>query len=69
MQNENKLSSAEKWEKLTFADNYIFCKVMETNPDVCKEMLELLLNIKIERIEIPKTEYTKSSLMPKSMIQ
>lgn len=58
MQNENKLSSAEKWEKLTFADNYIFCKVMETNPDVCKEMLELLLNIKIERIEIPKTEYT-----------
>lgn len=58
MQNENKLSSAEKWEKLTFADNYIFCKVMETNPDICKEMLELLLNIKIERIEIPKTEYT-----------
>lgn len=58
MQNEIKLSSAEKWEKLTFADNYIFCKVMETNPDVCKEMLELLLNIKIERIEIPKTEYT-----------
>lgn len=55
---QNKLSSAEKWEKLTFADNYIFCKVMETNPDVCKEMLELLLNIKIERIEIPKTEHT-----------
>ncbi len=52
------LSPAEKWERLTFADNYIFCKVMETNPDVCKEMLELLLNIKIDRIEMPETERT-----------
>ena len=52
------LTPAEKWERLTFADNYIFCKVMETNPDICKEMLELLLNIKIDRIEIPETERT-----------
>lgn len=32
-----KLSPAEKWKRLTFADNYIFCKVMETNSDVCKK--------------------------------
>ncbi len=29
---------------------------LETNPDICKEMLELLLNIKIDRIEIPEAE-------------
>ena len=26
MQNQNELTPAEKWERLTFADNYIFCK-------------------------------------------
>lgn len=52
------LTPAEKWERLTFADNYIFCKVMEMNPDICKEMLELLLNIKIDRIELPEAERT-----------
>ncbi len=56
MQNKNELTPAEKWERLTFADNYIFCKVMETSPEICKEMLELLLNIKIDRIEIPEAE-------------
>lgn len=29
---------------------------MTANPDLCKELLELLLNIKIERIEIPVAE-------------
>ena len=58
MQNQNELTPAQKWERLTFADNYIFCKVMEMNPDICKEMIELLLNIKIDRIEMPKAERT-----------
>lgn len=58
MKDKRKLTPAEKWERLTFADNFIFCKVMETNPDVCREMLELLLDIKIERIEIPSAEHT-----------
>ena len=50
------LTPLEKWERLTFADNFIFCKVLEDNPDVCKELLELLLDIKIERIEQPVSE-------------
>lgn len=58
MKVKNKLSPAEKWKRLTFADNYIFCKVMETNPDVCKKMLEMLLDIKIDKIKIPETERT-----------
>lgn len=47
----NDLFAIEKWEDLTLANNFIFCKVMEDNPDVCKQLLELLLNIKIERLE------------------
>ena len=55
MQN-HELTPLEKWESLTLADNFIFCKVMEDNPDVCKELLEMLLEIKIDRIEKPVSE-------------
>ena len=47
---------AKKWEDLTLANNFIFCKVMEENPDVAKELLELLLDIKIDRLERPQSE-------------
>jgi predicted transposase/invertase (TIGR01784 family) len=44
------------WKKLPLSDNLIFCDVMERNPDVCKELLEMLLDIKIDRIEKPAAE-------------
>ena len=47
-----KLTPEEKWERLTFANNFIFYKVLHDNPDICRELLEILLQIKIESIEI-----------------
>ena len=47
----------EKWKNATIANNFIFYKVMRNNPDVCKELLEILLQIKIDHIEM-KTEET-----------
>ena len=38
--------------------NFIFCKVLEENPDVSKKILEMLLNIKIDRIEKTCSEYS-----------
>ena len=58
MKKENQLTPLEKWERLTFADNFIFCKVLNDNVDMCKELLELLLEIKIEKIELPSAEYS-----------
>ena len=46
----------EKWEKATIANNFIFYKVMHNNPDVCKELLEILLQIKIDHIEMHTEE-------------
>ena len=46
----------ERWEDLTLANNFIFCKVMEENPEICKELLEMLLNIRIEKLEQPNAE-------------
>ena len=46
---------SKPWEELTIADNYIFCKVM-MNKDVCKELLEVLLDLQIEKINYLQTE-------------
>ena len=56
---ENDLEHAleEKWNNATLANNFIFYKIMHNNPDVCKELLEILLKIKIDHIEM-KTEET-----------
>lgn len=55
---KNELTPAEKWNSLTLANNFIFCKVLEENPDVSKKLLEMLLNIKIDRIEKTCSEYS-----------
>ena len=56
MEHRHELTPAQKWERATLADNFIFCKVMTSNPDLCKEILELLLGIEIDRIEEPVAE-------------
>ena len=42
-------------EELTFTDDYMFGYVMR-NPEICKELLERLLKIKIERLEYPELQ-------------
>ena len=46
----------EKWQRATLADNFLFYKIMSEHPDVCRELLEILLGIKIERLEQPVAE-------------
>ena len=50
------LTPEEKWEQATLANNFIFYKVMRHHPAECKEMLELLLGIKVDRIEMHNEE-------------
>ncbi|MBP3367274.1 MAG: Rpn family recombination-promoting nuclease/putative transposase [Treponema sp.] len=50
------LTLEEKWERATLADNFIFYKIMSENPGVCKELLEILLGIEIDRLEKPIAE-------------
>ena len=53
---EKELTLEEKWEQATIADNFIFYKVMRNNPDVCKRLLEILLEFPIEKIEMQQEE-------------
>lgn len=41
----------KKYEELQFTDDFMFCKVLENNEDICRELLELILGKKIRRIE------------------
>ena len=61
MKHTKELTSAQKWEQATLADNFIFCKVMTANPDLCKEVLEMLIGIKIDRIKQPLAEHSLKS--------
>ena len=49
-------SLTESWQNLTLANNFLFCKIMESNPDLCKHLLELLLHIEIDHLETPVAE-------------
>ena len=46
---------SKPWSELTFADNFLFCKIME-DENICRQFLEILLPIKIEKIKYLNTE-------------
>lgn len=41
---------SKKYEELNFIDDFFFCKILMKNKQLCKELLELILQIKIEEI-------------------
>ncbi|MFI3173036.1 MAG: Rpn family recombination-promoting nuclease/putative transposase [Eubacteriales bacterium] len=43
------------WEELKISNDFLFNKIMQ-NPQICKRLLEIVLEVKIERIEYPETE-------------
>ena len=49
------MNNFKRWEDLTITDDFMFCKVM-SDPDICKELLEILLHIKIERLEFQEPQ-------------
>ena len=44
------------YEELTFSDDFMFCNILSNHLDLCKELLELLLDVKIRKIEIAQTQ-------------
>ena len=48
----------KEWEEASLSNNFIFCRVMSENLDLCKEFLEMLLNIQIESISLAQPEKT-----------
>ena len=45
----------EKYENISFTNNFAFCKVMQ-NEEICREVIETLLHIKVGRLEYKSFE-------------
>ena len=45
------------WEKITITNNMMFCTVMQ-DEEICREFLETMLHIKIDRLTYVKSEDT-----------
>ncbi len=49
------IQDEQLWENPKLSNDFIFAKVMR-NPELCKGMLERLLDISIDRIEYPEEQ-------------
>ena len=49
------MNYSEKYENISFTNNFAFCKVMQ-NEEICREVIETLLHIKVGRLEYKSFE-------------
>lgn len=40
----------QTYQELRFSNDFIFCKVMQSDPELCKELIELIIGRKVDRI-------------------
>jgi predicted transposase/invertase (TIGR01784 family) len=52
---DNTNQAQTRWEKLTIANDFVFGKVMQ-NKRLCKKLLEIILKVKIRKIEYPELQ-------------
>lgn len=48
----------KKYEELTFTDDFMFCKVLENNEDICRQLLELILEVRIRKVVVLNKQQT-----------
>ncbi len=46
------------YDELRFTDDFMFCKIMYENEDICREIVELLLGIKVKKVVYPEKQKT-----------
>lgn len=44
----------KSYDELQFRDDFLFCKILESRPDLTKELLELILGIGIKEVKVQK---------------
>ncbi len=55
--NEQRLTPAEKWEQARITNSFLFYKIMTSNPVEFRQLIEILLEKPIERIEFLTGEH------------
>ena len=44
------------YENLKFTDDFMFCKILSTNPELCRQLLELILGRKVKEVRYPAAQ-------------
>ena len=52
----DKASIQQQWDNASFNDNFVFSKTLELFPDICKQIIELILKVKVNYISYPERE-------------
>ena len=47
----------KEWNEIGISNDFLFGKVMR-DPELCRELLEVILNVPIERVEYPEEQKT-----------
>ena len=55
---EREVIAKKRWSDATIRDNFVFSKTMEMYSDLCRQLLEFILNFKIRGINYPEREKT-----------
>ena len=50
------MSKRKQYSELTFTDDFMFCKILAGDMELCKEVLELILGIKIRQVELVQSQ-------------
>ena len=48
----------KEFDELSFTDDFMFCKVLVNNPDICKELVEMIVGRKVKTIVNPDNQKT-----------
>ena len=48
----------KEYKELLFTDDFMFCKILMNNKDICKEVIELILGCKVRNIGFPEVQKT-----------
>ena len=49
-------ANEKEYNQLSFSDDFIFCKVLSQNPELCRELIGLILNKEIGELCIPQAQ-------------
>lgn len=52
----NQDSIQKQWNAVSFNDNFVFSKTLELFPDICKQVIELIFNVRVNRISYTERE-------------
>ena len=48
------MSRTKSYDELTFADDFMFCKILVNNPDLCEELVSLVVGKDVRIVHIEK---------------